>query len=235
MKWVRAGVGLALVLTAFAGTVTPVARSPTAAADSPADSLHSPTATGSGPTPAATQSLSSHGRFGDAAATAHGGVVVIGVENAATGRSIAPLVREAAEYWARHSRRYTGYRFEYRVEPDAENPTYRVRVVDSIENCGRDGTYLACTGVVGPAEPVTNHSIRVVDGMARESLVFALVHEFGHALGLRHGDRPRSVMNATYEVTWRSETRQKADSAPLAVPGDNRASTTAGQPTVTSV
>ncbi|NHN58952.1 MULTISPECIES: matrixin family metalloprotease [Halorussus] len=233
MKRVRVVVGLALVLAAFAGTVTPVARSPTAAADSRAVGPHPTTTTGFGSAPSAAPGLSSHGRFDDAAARAHGGVVVIAVENAATNRSIAPAVREAAEYWARHSRRYTGFRFEYRVESDAADPTYRVRVVDSIDSCGRNGTYLACTGVVGPREPVTNHSIRVVDGMARESLVYALVHEFGHALGLRHGDRPRGVMNATYEVTWRSETRQGADSGLSSVLGDDRASTTAGRPPVT--
>ncbi|WP_435177959.1 matrixin family metalloprotease [Halorussus sp. AFM4] len=212
MTWARVGVAVALLLATFAGAATTVARSPTATPGPPAagpqaptGALHSQPTPSTGSAPSATAGLYPHGRFDGAAARAHGGVVVIAVENAATNRSVAPAVREAAEYWARHSRRYTGYRFEYRIAPNASDPTYRVRVVDSIDSCGRSGPYLACTGVVGPAEPVANHSIRVVDGMVRESLVYALVHEFGHTLGLRHGDRPRDVMNATYEVTWRSE------------------------------
>ena len=212
MKWVRVGVSLALLLAAVAGTVTTVSHSPTAAPNSPTATSSSPTAVPHSPAAENADSIRSanaglypHGRFDGTAATAHGDVVVIGIENAATNRSVAPMVREAAEYWAAHSRRYTGYRFEYRIEPDASNPTYRVRVVESIDSCGRNGTYLACTGVIGPEEPVTNHSIRVVDGMSRESLTYALVHEFGHTLGLRHGDRPADVMDATYNVTWRDE------------------------------
>ena len=205
MTWVRVGVSFALILATFAGTVTTVSHSPTATANSPTAELRSPAADRSDSAPAATAGLYPHGRYDGSAAKAHGEVVVIGIENAATNRSIAPMVREAAEYWAANSRRYTGYRFEYRIEPNASNPTYRVRVVESIDNCGPNGPYLACTGVVGPAEPVGNHSVRVVDGMSRESLTYALVHEFGHALGLRHGDRPVDVMNATYNVTWRDE------------------------------
>ncbi len=133
---------------------------------------------------------------------AHGEVIVIAIENNASNRSIAPMVRDAASYWAANSVRYTGYRFEFRVRPNASNPTYRVHVVDTIEECGRTTkTFVGCSAIVDPAAPVTELRIRVVDGLSREALTYTLKHELGHTLGLKHGDQPTELMAPYSNVT----------------------------------
>lgn len=182
-------------------TATP-SRTPTATATTTA--THTPAAT---PTPTATP-VSTPTAIPSADNPWGKRVVTVRVnDSSAPERDWRGLVAESLAYWNGNASRYTGYEVEFRfvgtVErvPRAEADV-EVRVIDEITACGVDDAtdIIGCApypGVNGRHGPGTA-LVAVEDGLADNTTVQVIEHEFGHTLGIRHGEEPMPLMaNAT--------------------------------------
>ncbi|WP_254542793.1 matrixin [Halomarina pelagica] len=121
--------------------------------------------------------------------------------DASTDRDFAPLVSRALAYWEAHAAEYAGYAVDYRLVPDAADPDVVVTVVEEIPDCGTEEHAAGCAPHVtrGPVERPVRVQVRT--GFSDASTVQVLKHEFGHILGLDHGDPPLGVMTARSELT----------------------------------
>lgn len=112
-------------------------------------------------------------------------------------RAFAPLVREAVTYWEGHDERYLNYTVNVTVAPNASDPDIRASFVPALSRCGQVEHAAGCSPkVTNPTQTVDMVDIRVLDNLSNASTVHVLEHEFGHALGLGHGDQPQDVMAA---------------------------------------
>ena len=135
--------------------------------------------------------------------------LVVGISNEVNqSRDFQPLVAETISYWEANAERYAGYEVDYRLDPDAENPDFEVRFVETIDECGSErGHPAGCAPVIekrGQFDPT--HDVRVQGGFSDESTLAVLKHEFGHTLGLRHDDEPQDVMAAQSVLTTLPQT-----------------------------
>lgn len=153
-----------------------------------------------------------------------GSPTVVAINASATdGRDVEPVVASALEYWNENDERYGTYTTEFVLRPDAEDPDIVVEFVDRIDECG----HVAEEETVGCAPILSNRSlaerpttVRIETGYTDESTELIVEHEFGHVLGLNHGDEPARLMNAYAErldrlpmanVSDRQYTWRKAD------------------------
>ena len=159
---------------------------------------------------------------GSASADPYGGkTLVVAVENPGDGsREYVPLVRRALDYWEANASRYAGYEVSYRLDPDATDPDVVVSVVERIEDCGSGDDHSAgCAPYITRPEQFSPPvRLRVVDGLSDESTVRVLEHEFGHLLGLDHGDAPRDVMAARSVLTTLPRTNATDRAVPWSSP-----------------
>lgn len=110
-------------------------------------------------------------------------------------RDEAALVREATAYWERNAERYAGYPVSFRVRPNASTPDVVVRFVSDVPDCGGAEEAAGCAPYVTDPESVDRPvPVFVRAGLSGDSTVRVLKHEFGHVLGLDHGDAPRGLM-----------------------------------------
>jgi hypothetical protein len=119
-----------------------------------------------------------------------------------TERAFAPLVRQTFAYWETHDERYLNYTVNFTLAPNATDPDLRVSFVPAIERCGEAENAAGCSPqVTNPAQAAGTVGIRVLDNLSARSTVRVLEHEFGHALGLGHGDAPQSLMRTHTTLT----------------------------------
>lgn len=145
------------------------------------------------------------------------GPIVVGVAGSASDRNFVPLVERATAYWERNAERYAGYPVSFRVRPDAAHPDVRVRFVEDVPRCdagpgARD--VAGCAPYVTEAADVGAAALPVYvqTGLSDASTVRVLRHEFGHLLGLGHGDAPRRLMrpSATLYTTPKPNATERA-------------------------
>jgi hypothetical protein len=122
-------------------------------------------------------------------------------------REFAPLVREALDYWEANSEQYAGYPIDYRLASNATDPDVQVRFVESVGECGTEDHAAGCAPIItepGQFDPPVD--VRIRTGFSDASTVQVLKHEFGHTLGLDHGDAPEDVMAASSTLTTPPQT-----------------------------
>ena len=105
--------------------------------------------------------------------------------------------RNATRYWERVDERHLGFAVEYEVVPGATDPDLVFAVVSSVPDCGGVADAAGCAPLVRGGWPTDRPGrIYVRDGLAPASTALVARHEFGHTLGLDHGDAPAGVMAA---------------------------------------
>lgn len=131
-------------------------------------------------------------------------VVGLNTTNASTDKNYTEMVREATAYWQSHSEQYAGYPLDFRVEPDHPNPDIIVNMVEDIETCGLDtdtDRITGCAALLSESyHPHRPEVMKIQLGLTYDSTAQTMKHEFGHLLGLRHGEEPMPLMNATNEL-----------------------------------
>jgi hypothetical protein len=115
----------------------------------------------------------------------------------------ASALQRTIDYWNTHQR-YAAYTVTLDLVSDASDADIRVEMRDSLADCGYDHNelVLGCAPVLDGSgtvdAPVTVGIEAGYDGASTEAV---MIHEFGHVLGVRHGEPPVTYMTPNTTVT----------------------------------
>ncbi|MFB6186519.1 MAG: matrixin family metalloprotease, partial [Halobacteriaceae archaeon] len=119
------------------------------------------------------------------------------------GRNTTALVADAIEYWNTAGKKHTKYPVKLTLRSEAMNPDIVVRFESHI-NCTTARWELGCAPVVTPGSTVkTPEVVRIDADYTTRTIQRVLKHEFGHILGIRHGESPEALMQPRYAATTR--------------------------------
>jgi len=135
--------------------------------------------------------------------------VVVGItDQTESNRDFEPLVRDALEYWSNST--HGDYEVNWQVRPDAPQPDVMVSFEESITDCGfsiSTDSSLGCAPLLERTESTYDVlDVRIATGYTDNSTTSTIKHEFGHVLGLDHGEEPMPLMAAEYDATRQSMT-----------------------------
>lgn len=127
-------------------------------------------------------------------------VVTVRTVNTSSTRNYTAMAQQAAAYWTRHSEQYAGYPITISVRENAAPPDIIIDIRDDIARCANETATEVLVGCAKLSreyyQPVPPEPMHIEAGYTRESTVLAMKHEFGHLLGLAHGEEPMPVMAA---------------------------------------
>jgi len=126
--------------------------------------------------------------------------VVVAVENgSADSRNGTAMVAPAIAYWEANAERYVGYSVEFDLDPDAADPDVLVSFQETVDCRGETG-WLGCAPDVDSIDERTETMVvGIKTGYTNESTVRTIKHEFGHLLGIDHGEEPMPLMSPRQE------------------------------------
>jgi len=193
-------------LTVDSGADEPTAESTTVSTATPAGSPTVPTTdrppTTTGTTTARQQTATD--RETDGAATAVDNpwgertVSVALVRNGHDGTDYERALRESFDYWESHMA-LADYRADFELVTDTAAADVRVEISADVGRCGYDQgeSLVGCAPLIERGTtPDRPETVRIEAGFDRSSTRSVMIHEFGHVLGIEHGERPESYMTA---------------------------------------
>lgn len=126
-------------------------------------------------------------------------------------------VTEATRYWNESHEVYSEYEIEFTVVPNARRADVVVEFVPYIDTCGgldSGAITLACAPKYERGETAeVPTTVKVRDGRPREALADSVKHEFGHLLGIGHGDAPMPLMQERVRFEPRTAVRNASERA----------------------
>ncbi|UPW00044.1 hypothetical protein M0R88_16210 [Halorussus gelatinilyticus] len=135
--------------------------------------------------------------------------VTVAVRNTANrSRNVAPLVERTLAYWNGEGSEYAHYDVTFVPTSEVIEADVVVEFVKRIESCNGTDTNstVGCAPLLdGRAVPSDPARVQVVAGYSNQSTVEILKHEFGHVVGVEHGEEPMPTMQAMSAVTHLSQ------------------------------
>jgi len=126
-------------------------------------------------------------------------VLIVGLDDSNATRDVKPLIRETLDYWEKNDDQYGDYQINFSFRPNAVQPDIRIRMLNSLPRCADEDddvdSYLGCAPLL--EEGTTAYAPEYVDivvGYDNETTLTTLKHEFGHVLGIEHGEEPMPIM-----------------------------------------
>ncbi|WP_181692311.1 matrixin family metalloprotease [Natronomonas sp. LN261] len=128
--------------------------------------------------------------------------LTVGVVNTAgPWRDVTDHVADSIGYWERNDAAYGRYEVDYDLEPNASDPDIVVKYVGDVRECGlpdRDHVAGFAPRITAENPPDPPERICVRAGATNGSTRHVIKHEFGHLLGIRHGEQPADLMSPDY-------------------------------------
>lgn len=119
-------------------------------------------------------------------------------------------VRNATEFWNDNGVQYSDFEdVEFRVAPDTSSADVRVTVVESLDECGFTigSSFVGCADSYEAGDVVHGESsVTIEAGYTPASTNATVRHEFGHLLGIGHGEEPMPLMAAEGDTVKRAVT-----------------------------
>lgn len=115
-------------------------------------------------------------------------------------------VADAIEFWNRNDVRFGKYSANFVLDPDARDPDVVVEFTETVV-CDSETGWLGCAPILNassrPDRPTT---VQIDLAHGNASIERTVKHEFGHLLGIRHGDAPMPLMGPQRTVQRVPET-----------------------------
>lgn len=123
-------------------------------------------------------------------------------------------LRGALDYWESHMA-LADYQVGFEVVEDPTEADVRVELRETVSSCGYDQgeNLVGCAPLIErtttPDRPVT---VRIETGFDQRSTRSVMIHEFGHVLGIEHGEPPAVYMtaNTTLFTTEQPDATERA-------------------------
>ena len=112
---------------------------------------------------------------------------------------------DAIGYWNDNSE-YGDYTVEFVAIDDVDDADIRVKIRDSVASCGIEHSddVLGCAPLLTEGTRADSPTtVKIESGYNPQSTEEVMIHEFGHVLGIRHGEAPDQYMqpkNTAYSV-----------------------------------
>lgn len=128
------------------------------------------------------------------------------------------VVRSATTYWNDHYTTYSPFQqLQFVVRPNATNADIRVSITESITHCNGTTTerIIGCGELYNPGDIAQTPTLVKIEAGYTTAFTTTLVrHEFGHLLGVKHGDEPMPLMSTTIEPVPLNESNASERSPP---------------------